>query len=209
MFIGHYALGLAAKKINPLPSLAVMFIAVQWLDLIWPVFVLLGIETFRIEPGITKLTPLDFTFYPYSHSLLMAIAWGVLFGLVYYSFTKNKSGAWLLAVLVVSHWVLDFLTHRPDLALTPFGDSKVGLGLWNFPVVEVVLEFGLFFVGTYFYYHAAQPKRKIAFWSLILFFGVIHVMNLMGPPPPNVEAVAWSANLMWLFVAWAWWIEKE
>lgn len=209
MFIGHFGLGLASKRINQTPSLAVMFMAVQFLDLLWPVFCLLGIESFTIKPGITKLTPLDFTNYPYSHSLLMALVWGMVFGLVYYLFTKNRPGAVLLSFLVLSHWVLDLLVHRPDLPLTPFGDAKFGLALWNYPVVELVLEFGLLLAGAILYYQTVKPKRKIAFWLLILVFIIIHLLNIFGPPPPSVNAVAWAGNLTWLFVLWAWWIEKK
>ena len=209
MFIGHFAVGLASKRISKLPSLAVMFIAVQFLDLIWPIFVLTGIETFKIEEGVTQLTPLDFKHYPYSHSLLMSILWGILFGIIYFMITKNRNSSILLSGLVFSHWILDFITHRPDLQITPFSDYRVGLGLWNYPILEVVLEVGLFLLGTYLYFTSARPKRKIAFWLLIGFFLVIHVMNILGPPPPSIEAVAWSANLMWLFVLWAWWIEKK
>ena len=186
-----------------------MFIAVQFLDLIWPLFVLIGLESFEIQEGITKLTPLDFTNYPYSHSLLMSIVWGILFGLGYYLVKKNTRNAILLGALVFSHWVLDLLTHRPDLPLSPFGDTKVGFGLWNYPVVEIILEFGLFISGTYWYYTSVKPKRKIAFWSLISLLGIIHILNILGPPPPSIEAVAWSANLMWIFIIWAWWIERD
>jgi len=209
MFIGHFAVGLLAKKNHQLPSLAMLFIAVQLLDLIWPVFVLLGIETLSIDPGNTKLTPLNFEFYPYSHSLLMAVFWGLLLGLGYYLFTKNKRGSWLLAGLVLSHWLLDFITHRPDLPLSPFTDVKVGLGLWNFPVGEIGLELALFGLGAYLYFRFAKLKRKTAYWILIAFLFVVHLMNLFGPPPPSVMAVAWSANLLWIIVLWAWWIEKE
>lgn len=209
MFIGHYALGLASRKISKLPSLALLFIAAQWLDLIWPIFVLLGIETFHIEIGNTQITPLSFDFYPYSHSLLMAIVWGLMLGTVYYLFTKNKQGSTLLGALVLSHWVLDFITHRPDLPLSPFSDVKVGLGLWNHSVLAIIIELGLFILGTVLYYRYAKPQKKISFWLLIGFFVVIYFMNILGPPPPNVQAVAWSANLMWLFVIWAWWIEKK
>lgn len=209
MFIRHYALAFAAKKITNPPSLAILFIAVQFLDLLWPIFVLAGIENFEIDPGNTALTPLNFTFYPYSHSLLMSIVWGIVFATIYFGFTKNRNGSFLLGVLVVSHWVLDFITHRPDLPLTPFSEARVGLGLWNEPVMEVILEVGLFMAGVYLYYNTVTPKRKIAFWSLILFFLAIHFINLYGPPPPSVNAVAWSANLMWIFVLWAWWIEKK
>ncbi|MBZ0245053.1 MAG: metal-dependent hydrolase [Cyclobacteriaceae bacterium] len=209
MFIGHYALGLASRKISNLPSLAVLFIAVQLLDLIWPILVLLGIETFHVDIGNTQITPLSFDYYPYSHSLLMALVWGFLFGLVYYLFTKNKQGSLLLGILVLSHWVLDFITHRPDLPLTPFSEVKVGLGLWNHSVWAIIIELGLFALGTVLYYRSSRPQRKVSFWLLIGFFVVIYVMNILGPPPPSVAAVAWSANLMWLFVIWAWWIEKK
>ena len=209
MFIGHFAVGLACKKISQLPSLAVMFIAVQFLDLIWPIFVLFGVETFDIQEGITKLTPLNFTHYPYSHSLMMSLVWGFLFGLVYFLITNQKRNSFLIVGLVFSHWILDFLTHRPDLQLSPFTAYRVGLGLWNYPIAEVILEIGLFLLGIYLYYRYTKPKRKVAFWLLIAFLLVIHVLNLLGPPPPSIQAVAWSANLMWVFVIWAWWIEKK
>jgi membrane-bound metal-dependent hydrolase YbcI (DUF457 family) len=209
MFIGHFAVGLASRKIDQSPSLAVMFVAVQFLDLLWPLLVLLGIETLQIDVGNTQLTPLNFTSYPYSHSLLTTAAWGLLFGLVYYGITKHRKGSVLLFVLVVSHRILDFITHRPDLPLSPFSDLKVGLGLWNSPVAESILEIGMFIAGALLYVSAVQPKRKIAFWSLIVVFLAIHILNLLGPPPPSESAVAWSANLMWLFVIWAWWIEKK
>ena len=209
MFIGHYALAFGAKKIDKLPSLAIMFVAVQLLDLLWPIFVLTGLETFEIEPGNTVITPLNFTSYPYSHSLLMAVIWATLFASGYFLFTKKKKSSILLAFLVLSHWILDFITHRPDLPLSPFSDLKVGLGLWNMPTAEIVLEIGLFIIGVYLYFKTVNPKRKIVFWTLIIFFLVIYFMNIFGSPPPSINAVAWSANLMLIIVLWAWWIEKR
>lgn len=209
MFIGHYGIGLLAKKNKQLPSLAMMFIAVQLLDLIWPVLVLFGIESLSIDPGNTKLTHLNFEFYPYSHSLFMALIWSIILGLFYFLFTKNKNGSLVLGGLVMSHWILDFITHRPDLPLSPFTDLKVGLGLWNYPVLEIILELSLFGIGAFLYFKSSNFKRKIAFWLLILFLLIVHMMNLFSPPPPSVMAVAWSANLMWLIVIWAWWIEKK
>ncbi len=209
MFIGHFAVGLAARKVGTQPSLAMLFIAVQLLDLLWPVFVLLGIEHLSIDPGNTVLTPLNFEFYPYSHSLLMAVLWGLLLALVYLLFTRNRKGSLLLAALVLSHWVLDLITHRPDLPLTPFGEVKFGLGLWNHPWAAITIEFVLFILGAYWYFKAAKPHRKIAYWSLIAFLLVVHMVNLSGPPPPSIGAVAWSANLMWIIILWAWWVERE
>ena len=209
MFIGHFALGLASKKSPNPPSLAMMFIAVQFLDLIWPIFVLLGLESFQIDEGNTKITPIDFSNYPYSHSLMTALIWSLLFGLVYFTATKNRKNAWLLGGLVFSHWILDLMVHRPDLPLTPFGSTKVGLGLWNHPAWVIVLEVGLFLAGLYFYLTARQRIRKVVFWSLIGFLLIIYAVNLLGPAPPNEEAVTWSANLMWIFILWAWWAEKK
>lgn len=209
MFIGHFAVGLLTKKNEEQPSLAMMFVAVQLLDLLWPVFILMGIESMSIDPGNTKLTHLDFENYPYSHSLLMAIVWGLALGIGYFLFTKNKKGSLLLGGLVFSHWVLDLITHRPDLPLTPFSETKVGFGLWNYPVAEIMLELFIFGLGAFLYYKSPCFKRKIAFWLLMAFLLIIHTMNLFGPPPPDTLAVAWSANLMWLIVLWAWWIERK
>ena len=209
MFIGHFAIGLLSKKDNKLPSLAMMFIALQLLDLIWPIFVLLGIETLSIDPGNTKLTPLNFEHYPYSHSLLAALFWGLLLGACYFVFTKNRKGSLILGLLVISHWVLDLITHRPDLPISPFSDSKVGLGLWNYPIAEIALEVLIFGLGAFLYYKTPIFKRKTAFWILVAFLLIVHIMNIFGPPPPSTMAVAWSANLMWLIILWAWWIEKK
>lgn len=209
MFIGHFATGLVTKKLDPTLPLAGMFIAVQFLDLLWPILVLLGIETVAIKPGITQLTPLDFTFYPYTHSLLMAAVWGVVFGLIYFAFTKNRQHALILGALVLSHWFLDLLVHRPDLLLSPFGDLKVGLGLWNHPLAEITIEFSLFFTGAWVYYSTRKPSKKIAYWSLIGILLVIQLANFFGPPPPNIPSIAWGGNLIWIFILWAWWIEKK
>lgn len=208
MFIGHFAVGLLGKQKSQLPSLAVLFIAVQFLDLLWPIFVLLGIETLSIDPGNTKMTPLNFEHYPYSHSLFMAFMWSLLFGMVYFLFTKNKKGSWLLSGLVMSHWILDFITHRPDLPLSPFTEQKLGLGIWNIPGVGIPVEVGLFVAGIYFYLKRSGPIRKISFWILVSFLLVIYFLNIFGPPAPNPMAVAWSAMLMWIVIIWAWWIEK-
>ena len=208
MFIGHYAIALGSKRLPNPPSLAVMFMAVQFLDLLWPVFVLLGMESFRIEEGNTQLTPLAFTHYPYSHSLVMALIWSLLFGAIYLRVTGNRRNAAWVGGLVLSHWVLDFLAHGPDLPLTPFGDVKVGLGMWNYPLAEITLEIGLFLAGIYLCIKAQQYQRKVVFWSLIGFLLIIHVVNLLGPAPPNETAVTWTANLMWIFVIWAWWAEN-
>src|SRR5450631_3687556 len=140
MFIGHFGVGLGAKKVSPLLSLGVLFIAAQFLDLLWPLLLLLNIEHVTIAPGITKMTPLDFTDYPISHSLLLAIFWGLIFGFVYWLIKKNTKNAIVLFICVISHWLLDVLVHRPDLPLYPGNSPRVGLGLWNYPVITIIIE---------------------------------------------------------------------
>ena len=195
MFIGHYALGFAGKSVNKRVSLGTMFLAVQWLDLLWPLLVLTGVEKVSIEPGNTVLTPLNFEYYPWSHSMLMAAIWGLLFAIVYYLIKKDGRGAMLLLLLVFSHWVLDWITHRPDLPLTPFSDTKTGLGLWNHRWAEIGVESGLFIIGAIIYMTVTKAKNRIGQWSLwvlLLFFIAIHFMNVFGPPPPSVNAIAWG-----------------
>src|SRR5208282_4744351 len=119
MFLGHYGIGLAAKKIAPKTSLGLLLAAAQWLDILWPIFLILGIEHVRITPGITAVTPLEFYDYSLSHSLLMAGIWALLWGLVAYALKANWKITLILPGLVLSHWLLDFLVHRPDLPLSP------------------------------------------------------------------------------------------
>lgn len=212
MFIGHFAVGFAAKKVEPKVSLGTYFLAVQFADLLWPTLLLLGIEKVEITPGITVMTPLDFVSYPISHSLLLISVWGALLGLIYWLIKKNSKAALIIALCVVSHWVLDLVMHRPDLPLYPGDSPLLGFGLWNYPIGSQVVELAFFAAGVWFYStatHALNKKGSIGFWSLVIFLLLIHLSNLMGPPPPNVGAIAWAGHLQWLFVLWAYWIDNN
>ncbi len=212
MFIGHFGAGFAAKKISPQVSLGVLFLASQFIDLLWPLLVLAGAEHFRIVPGHTATVPLDFYDYPWSHSLVMVLVWAAAAGGLYFLFRKNRSGALVISLLVLSHWVLDFLVHIPDLPLLPGSDLKAGLGLWNSPAGSQLLEAGLFAGGFWLYLKATQPRNKTGTWSLIslaAFLAVIQVMNITSPPPPDELAVAVTGNLQWLFILWAFWVDRN
>jgi len=212
MFIGHFAVGMAAKKIEPGASLATLFLAAQFLDLIWPTLLLLNIEQVEIQPGISAVTPLDFTNYPVSHSLLIVSLWSGLFALVYFLFTKKTKGALLMGALVLSHWVLDLIVHIPDLPLYPGNSPKWGLGMWNSPLLTILVEGAIFAFGIIVYTRTKMAAKQTIswwFWSLVLFMLLIHIGNLAGPPPPNVEAIAWAGHLQWLFILWAWWADKK
>ena len=212
MFIGHFALGLGAKKAAPKPSLGTLFLAAQFVDLLWPFLLLTGWEVVKVEPGNTVFTPLNFVHYPISHSLLMTVAWGLIIGGIYYYFRKDKNGAIWLAALTVSHWVLDFLTHRPDLPLYP-GGMKVGLGLWNSLAGTILVEGIIFGVGIYFFLKSTKAKNKTgvySFWSLVIFLMVIYVSNIWGPPPPDsANAIAIVGLAQWLLIAWGYWIDRN
>lgn len=213
MFIGHFGLGFGAKKVAATVSLGALFLACQWADLLWPTLVLLGIERVAIQPGATAMTPLDFMSYPYSHSLVALCTWGVAFGVMYTVVRRSRLvAAFSLALLVVSHWVLDALTHRPDMPLTVTGTTRVGLGLWSSVPWTMVVELAIFGVGVTLYTRATAARDRIGsigLWSLVTFLLVVYVASVFGPPPPSVGAVAWSAEAMWLLVVWAYWVDRH
>ena len=212
MFIGHFAVAAAAKKAAPKVSLAWLIAAAQLVDLLWPAFLLFGLEHVRIDPGNTVVTPADFYDYPITHSLIGALGWSVLLGGLYYIVKKERRDALIIGGLVFSHWILDLLTHRPDLPLLGNDSAKVGLGLWNSLAGTIIVEFGLFAAGWFLYFKSTAPKNRtgtVAALSLVVFLLVMHIGNIFGPPPPNADMFAVAGNAMWLFVLWGWWIERN
>ena len=212
MFIGHFAVGYAAKRLEPALSLSVLFGAAQLADLLWPAFVALGLERVRIDPGNTVVTPLDFVSYPYSHSLVFLAIWAVLFGVAVRAFVPGRRVLLVVAGLVISHWVLDVIVHRPDMPLYP-GGPKIGLGLWNSMWGTVVVELGMYAAGAWIYWRATRGRDLVGRWGaalLAIFLLCIYVVNLMGPPPPSVAAV-WIAGLGGgaLILAWSWWSDAH
>lgn len=212
MFIGHFAVGFAAKAIAPRVSLGTLFIAAQFIDLLWPTFLLLGIERVRIEPGATAVTPLVFEHYPYTHSLLAALVWGCLLGLLYLLQGRGRRGALVLTLLVLSHWALDLLVHRPDLPISPWGGGMLGLNAWGSLPLTLALELPLFLLGVWLYARSTQATDTTGswgLWGLVAFLFVIHGGNLFGTPPPSVAAIAWLGQMQWLLVAWGYWVDRH
>lgn len=211
MLIGHFAVGFGAKRFAPRASLGTLFLAAQFIDLLWPTLLLLGVERARIAPGITAFTPLDFEHYPWSHSLFMVIVWSALFGAVYYALRRDARASIVLAIAVLSHWLLDFLTHRPDLPLWLDG-TRVGLGIWNSVPATMAMEIGLFVCGLLLYVRSTRARDatgRWTLWGLVALLGLIYAGNLLGPPPPDVMAIAWAGHAQWLLVAWAYWIDRH
>ena len=211
LFIGHFAVAFAAKKAVPRVSLGTLFISVQFLDLLWPLLLLADIEHVRIDPRNTVVTPFDFYDYPFSHSLVGALGWAAIFSLGYFAVRRNRIGAGILAIGVASHWVLDVITHRPDLPVLPNG-PYVGLGLWNSLAGTMVVELALFAAGVFLYVGSTKASNRIGSygsWALIGFLVAAWLGNIFGEPPPSVTAVAVVTNSLWLLVAWAYWIDRH
>jgi hypothetical protein len=212
MFLGHYGLAFAAKRAAPRASLGVLTFAAQFLDELWPILLILGVEQVRIVPGLMAASPLDFVYYPFSHSLLMAIVYGIVIGGAYFLLRRYVRGAWVVGLLVVSHWFLDVPMHQADLPLWPGASSpKVGVGLWALAGPTRVIELTIFAVGISLYFRATRPRDRIGTWSLWIYVALLAIAFVAsgGSPPPNVRALAWTTLTIWLFVPWAWWIDKH
>lgn len=212
MFIGHYALGLAAKRVAPRASLGTLFLAPSLADLLWPVFLLLGWEQVRVTGGANPFLSLTFDAYPVSHSLLTLVGWGILLALLYRWRTGDARTATLVGLLVVSHWVLDFVTHVPDMPLYP-GGPKVGLGLWNSVTGTVVLEGLMFVAGAWVYLTTTRARDAVgryALWALLAFLGVSYIASLFTGAPPTLQAIELGGMVFgWLFVGWAAWADRH
>ena len=213
MFIGHFAVAFASKKVAPKVSLGTLVIAAAFLDVVWPVLVLLGVERFRIVPGFTAINPFDFVYYPWSHSLLMAGVWAVLFAVVYQAVKGDHAGAVWVGIAVASHWVLDCISHRPDLPLYPGGGERLGLGLWQSLPATFAVEGLMFAAGIALYMQSTKAKDRtgtIAWWAFVALLLVLYIPGPWSPPPPSENAVAILGIIaLAIFGPWAYWIDRH
>lgn len=211
MFIGHFAVAFAAKRAAPRTSLGVLFAGAQLADMLWPIFLLFGWERVRIAPSGNPFLHLEFEHYPWSHSLAMELVWGAALGLLVLALTRRSRDAIVVGLLVPSHWLLDFATHRPDMPLYP-GSAGLGLSLWERPAVAIVVESIMFATGLALYASATAPRdRKGSFglWALAAFLILAYVASLVSPPPPSVNAVAWGTLIGWPLMLFPWWVDRH
>lgn len=212
MFLGHFGVGLTGKKFAPRVSLGVFFLAAQFVDLLWPTLLLLGIERVRIAPDATVVTPLAFEHYPVSHSLLTVGLWAALFGGTYLLLHRDRVGALVLGTLVLSHWFLDVLVHRPDLPIVPGGSTHVGLNAWSSVALTLLIEISVFSCGLWLYARSTVPRDRLGTWGLvglIAFLLLVYTGNLFGPPPPSTTAIAWVGQAQWLIILWGFWLDRH
>jgi hypothetical protein len=211
VFIGHFAVAFAAKKLSPRTSLGTLILAAEWIDLIFPVLVLAGLEHAGIKEGANAFLRLDLSDYPISHSLVAALGWSLLLGGLVLWRSRDRRAALVVAAAVLSHWVLDFVTHTPDVPLWP-GGPLVGLGLWRSVAATVAVEGLMFAGGLWLYFRSTRARDRIGRWGaagLATFLAVTYVMNLTSPPPTDVQAFAWVGLSAWLLVLWAWWVDRH
>lgn len=212
MFLGHFAVGLASKRIAPRTSAALLIAAALFADILWPIFLLLGWEHVRIDPSATRFTPLDFYDYPWSHSLLALLTWATAFALLYWKFSRYAIGALMIWVAVLSHWLLDWITHRPDMPLYP-GSALFGLQLWNSIRWTMIVELSIFVAGVCIYLRSTHARDRIGSYgatAYFIFLTLIYVGNSSGPPPPSVSAILWAGLIGGvILLLWAWWIDSH
>lgn len=211
MFIGHFAVGFAAKKFAPRSSLAPLMAAPLLADMLWPPFLLLGWERVRIVPGFTRFNPLDLEYYPWSHSLLALLVWATLFAAIYHAIAHYWPGTVAIWIGVVSHWVLDWITHRPDMPLYP-GGPKFGLGLWNSIAGTMAVELAMFAAGVGLYMVATRPRDRVgryafAFYVALLLF--LYIADRFDTSLPTVDELAWTGVIaMIVMIPRAWWFDR-
>ena len=212
MFLGHFGVGFGAKTLQPRVSLGTLFLATQLADLVWPTLLLLGVERVRIVPHFTATNAFDFVYYPFTHGLVSELVAGLLLGLAYWLVRRNRPGAVLVGLLVPSHWLLDVVVHVPDLALYPGPSPHFGFGLWNYPALTQVVEFGLLGAGLWLYGRRTTARNRVGRYGLlglVAFLVLIQVANTFSPPPASTEALGWGGQALWLVILLAYWVDRN
>lgn len=219
MFVGHYAASLILKRVDKNASLGMLFLAVQFVDILFFPFVLMGIEHFNIVENYTESTHFELEFMPYTHSLFASLLWAAA---VYIALrllplkkavNKNKV-AIVMGVAVLSHWFFDLIVHTPDLPLLSDSSTKIGFGLWNNAVATYLLETILLLVGLGIYLKSTKGTTFVGKYGMIIFVVlmlIINANNIFGPPfGADVITMSVSALVMYfIFAGVAFWLDRK
>ena len=203
MFVGHYAVALGAKRADPGTSLGWTFFGVQFLDILWAPAILIGLEKARVVPGFLPASPLDLYYMPWTHSLVMAVAWAWMFVRIF----KRP----VVGFCVFSHWLLDFVAHSPDLPVLR-GGPFLGLGLWRWREATFGVECGLLLVGLAIYLRSTRAVVPMGAYAMPAFVAVLigaEAISLYGPVPGSIQAVALMAEASYaIFAVIAWRLDR-
>ncbi|MCP4204296.1 MAG: hypothetical protein GY769_20465 [bacterium] len=218
MFVGHYGAALALKGTESKASLGLLFLGVQFVDILFFPLVLAGIEQMNIVPGYTDSTHFELAYLPYTHSLVAAFLWAALITAgAFFALggrARRRSIAIVLGAAVLSHWVLDLVVHTPDLPLLGDASTKLGLGLWNSAPLTFILEAALLLGGLWLYLRATVSKAgsrlgRFGMVGLVIFVIALNVYNLFGPPPAAFMEVFGLAMVSYLGLAGiAFWLDR-
>ena len=205
MFVGHYAVSLATRRTGVFLPLWLWFVAVQWLDVVFNVLVLTGVEKIRITPGFTESNPYDLYYMPFSHGLPGAVVLSLILAVIVaaaFPAARRPLAFGLVALASFSHWLLDLPMHTPDMPLYD-NTAKVGLGLWNYPEIGLPLELGVLLLGAWLYTRSATftGRGKAVVWGFVVFLCVIQVITLVMPAPATPEEFAITALAAYVVMA--------
>ncbi len=215
MFVGHYAVSLALKKFEKRVSLGVLFLAVQFIDILFFPFVLLGIERMNIVENFTQSTHFELEYMPYTHSLLASLLWaGAAYALFRWIIVKKASVALVVAVAVFSHWLFDLVVHTPDLPLWSDASLKLGFGLWNSAIATYALEAVLLLSALWLYLRSTSATTvagKYGMGIFVILLLLVNVVNIFGPLQGHSKlGLAISALTAYLlFAAVAFWLDTR
>jgi len=211
VLVGHFAAAFAAKRVEPALSLGTLVLGAMLADVLAFTLVASGIERFRIATDVQRNRLIGENIV-YSHSLLMDILWGAFFAGAYYLWRRRARGAFILFAVVVSHWVLDVVSHRPDMPLAPGIPGRLGLGLWNSIPATLLVEGGPWLVAIVFYVRATRATKRTgiyAFWAGIVILTLAWIGNISAPPSAGGSGVAAGLTSLVFFacaIGWAYWI---
>jgi hypothetical protein len=208
MLVGHFAVGILAKRVTPEVSIGTLTLAALLPDLLWCVFMLAGFEHAQVKAGSGQIIAIDAS---YSHSLLMGAVWGGLLAAGYFWRRRDVRAAWILLAAVLSHGVLDFISHPPDMSLAPGLSQRFGLGLWSSVPATLLVEGGLWLAGLIVYVGATRARKRAGvyvFWAVVVLLTAAWINNFAGPPP-DVSAMAVSSLVFFsIMIAWTYWMDS-
>ena len=212
MLVGHFAVGFAAKRVEPRPSLGTTVLASMLPDLLWSIFMVAGIEHVQFKQATGAGNYFAASDIALSHSLLMDTIWAALLALAYYLLRRNPRGAWVLFAVGLAHWLLDVVAHRPDMPLAPGVHTLLGLGLWTSVPATLIVEGGMWFAAIVLYVRATRARNwagTYIFWLVVALLTLSWYNNIAGPPPPNLSAAGKSSLIFFsLTIAWAYWMNR-